>query len=320
MSAVTKGLPSRSPPIQLPMRKKFREAGFQLVLELAVEPGQFRKEGVVVVADAVLHLVHHRQPVGPQHAGAPQGEHGGAQGSVVVGGLFRGHGHPVPGIQQAGHLPLAVQDALAADLGGVGRQHRRNQGMTEGLGQGLAADAGFGQTLQGAGQAAFPRLGAGDFMGAAAADVVLIFGDVGEVQEIGEGPHHGEHGVPGQVVEDGGQLVPGRRLLVPGEAHGDLADGLDGGEGLAALLFAHGVAEEATEEADVLPQGLVLVGGGREVGRRGGSVQGHGFSLKANHDPARLLRCNRGAYGGFHRCRAGDRAFVPHQSGTLPPC
>jgi hypothetical protein len=42
---------------------------------------------------------------------------------------------------------------------------------------------------------------------------------------------------------------------------GEAADLLDAVEEFGALLLAHGVAEQAAEQADVVAQGLVLVGG-----------------------------------------------------------
>jgi len=46
------------------------------------------------------------------------------------------------------------------------------------------------------------------------------------------------------------------------EARRQLADVFDGGKGFLAFLLAQGIAEQAAEEADVLAQRRILVGGG----------------------------------------------------------
>ena len=102
--------------------------------------------------------------------------------------------------------------------------------------------------------------GARDHMRPVAADVVLVLGDVGEMREIAEGAHDREGLVGAEAVEDRLELAPRGRLVVAVEADRGLADLLDERVGLLALLLAHGVAEDAAEQADVLAQRPVLVG------------------------------------------------------------
>ena len=62
------------------------------------------------------------------------------------------------------------------------------------------------------------------------------------------------------------------------EADRGLADVLDELEGLLALLFAHRVAEDAAEQADVVAQRLVLVvglGAGVGLGGSGRRFKSH---------------------------------------------
>jgi hypothetical protein len=63
------------------------------------------------------------------------------------------------------------------------------------------------------------------------------------------------------------------------EAHRGLAYALDDGEHRLALLLAHGIAEDAAEQADVIAQWQVLVGDVAVV------ENGHG------HLARELLRC-----------------------------
>ena len=121
-------------------------------------------------------------------------------------------------------------------------------------------------------QAAFARLRTGQVVGAAAADVMLVFGDVGQMQEVGKGPDHGDHRLAWQLVEDLFQRCAGGGVQIAVEADRRLADVLDHIENSIAFLFSHGVAEQAAEQADVVAQrqvffflgvfhGAVLVGG-----------------------------------------------------------
>jgi hypothetical protein len=122
-----------------------------------------------------------------------------------------------------------------------------------------AAHAGVEGALQGVGQAAFLWRRAGDLVGAGAADVVLVLGDVREVREVAEGAHHVDGLVAGQGIEGGLQLAAGGAVLVAAKADRALADGLDQVEHRLALLGAHGVAEHAAEQADVVAEGKVFV-------------------------------------------------------------
>ena len=109
-------------------------------------------------------------------------------------------------------------------------------------------------------QAALARRGAGDLVGARAADVVLVLGDVGEVREVAEGPHH-DHGLVGAsagraMASSSARAAASSSRWKRIELRRMRSMSL---EGLRALLLAHGVAEQAAEQADVLAQRQVLV-------------------------------------------------------------
>ena len=97
-------------------------------------------------------------------------------------------------------------------------------------------------------------------MGAVAADMMLILGDVGEVREIAVGAHNRERLVGAQAVERRLELAPRGDLVVAMEADRGPADLLDQLEDLFALLLPDGVAEDSPKQADVVAQGDVLVG------------------------------------------------------------
>jgi hypothetical protein len=72
-----------------------RVHGGELVLQGGVEARQLLEEGVVVIGQAVHHLVDDLEPVAAQDAGLPQGEDRPAQGFLAHGLLVGGQLLPV---------------------------------------------------------------------------------------------------------------------------------------------------------------------------------------------------------------------------------
>jgi hypothetical protein len=95
-----------------------------------------------------------------------------------------------------------------------------------------------------------------------ATDVVLVLGDIGQMQEIGEGADDRQHRVAWQLGEDSLQLGARVFVEITIEAHRILADTFDDVEDLATLLLTDGVAENPAQQPNVLAQGKVLVGFG----------------------------------------------------------
>lgn len=227
----------------------------QPVLERVYKPRHLAQEGVVVEGQAVGDLVEHGQLGPAQQIGLPQRQHLAAKLLVAGGRLLRGQRDPLAAVEQAGDLHLAVHGALAADFGRMRGQHRADQRGLEEVAELIGTNArrlGMGQRVrQHAGAAAFGSTRAH------LADVVLVLGDVGKVREIAEGtddPHRlgGRH-----AVEDLLELAAGEPVLVAVEPDRGLPDALDQVEQFGALLVAHGVAEDAPEQADVVPHARV---------------------------------------------------------------
>ncbi|MNT45886.1 hypothetical protein D3C72_1824960 [compost metagenome] len=116
-------------------------------------------------------------------------------------------------------------------------------------------------------------------MHAAAAVVVLVLRNIGQVREIAERAHHLVGLVARQALEQAVQLSAGGTVVLAAEAHRGLADGLDHLEGGVAFLFTQAFAQQAAQEADVLAQRHVLVGGAAGGGGDGGSVARHDGKL-----------------------------------------
>ena len=95
------------------------------------------------------------------------------------------------------------------------------------------------------------------------ADVVLILGDVGKMREIAEGADD-KHGlVRRHAVEDGLQFATRRLVVVTMKADRGLADAFDQIEHGFSFLIAHGIAENASEQPDVVAQPRIERGGVR---------------------------------------------------------
>ena len=77
-------------------------------------------------------------------------------------------------------------------------------------------------------QAALARRGARDLVGTRATDVVQVLGDVGEVREVAERPHHDHRVLGTQPVEDVLEFGAGRRVVVAAEGDRAATDALDG--------------------------------------------------------------------------------------------
>ena len=185
-------------------------------------------------------------------------------------------------VEKVGDLEFADERALASHFGRVGGEHRAHQRAVKECADRLGRDVRLAdvmaKVMEGVGERARARRGAGRHMGAIAADVMLVLGDVGQMREIAEGPHDRERLVGRQAVEGRFELAPGAGLVVAMEADRGLADVLDEPEGLLALLLAHRVAENAAEQADVVAQRLVLVvglGAGVGLGGSGRRFKSH---------------------------------------------
>ena len=244
----------------------------EFVLDRAVEARQLAEEGVVVIGEAVGDLVDHFQPRLAQHVGAPEDKDAAPElllverelGLVAVGAIAL--------VQKLCDLELSCQRALAPDLGRMGGQHRAHQRAVEEGAEPLGLDARLAYPVKGEGERAGAGSRAGKRMRAIAADVMLVLGDVREMGEIAEGAHNRQGLVGAQAVEHRLELAPRADLVVAVEANGRLADLLDERVGLLALLLAHRVAQNATEQTDVVPQravfGVVGVGEGGFEGHR----------------------------------------------------
>ena len=176
----------------------------------------------------------------------------------------------------------------------MGGEHWAYQRAIEEVGERFRLYAHLAGALKRVGERTGARRGAGDRMSAVAADVMLVFSDVGEMREIAVGANDRERLVSVEAVERRLELAPRADLVVAMEADRGLADLLDQLENLFALLLAHGVAENSPEQADVLAQRNVFLGSVRRAKRKAldpGSASHRAHPLKAKTH--RMLHCGR---------------------------
>ena len=155
------------------------------------------------------------------------------------------------------------------------------------------------------GQAAFARWRVGQVVGAPAAQVVLVLGNVGQLQEVAEGAHHHLRLRLRQRIEQRGHAGARFGVVVPRKLDGGAPHLLDQLVQGLAFLLAQRVAQQAAEQADVVAQRGVLVqrrvsGGVRrrsghgcvQVGRGGVVTIIADRAQAANRHPPKIRRCN----------------------------
>ena len=259
------------------------------------------QEGVVIERQPVGDLVQHGQLGPAQQVGLPQRQHGAAQ--LLLAGLefLRRQVHALAAVEQRRNLHLAVDGALAADLGRMRGQDRADLRGSEEPAQLVGADAGLARMRQRAGEGADI---AGGILGAHLPDVVLVLGDVGEVGEIAVGANDADGFGGRHAVEDEFQLAPRHPVLVAMEPDRGLPDAFDEVEHVHPLLVAHGIAENPPQQPDFLAQPRVSLDSGDIFGAVGSYV---GFG---RHDLGRhgLLQKLPGTHQSqFFRCGARSR-------------
>ncbi|MPM74813.1 hypothetical protein SDC9_121802 [bioreactor metagenome] len=256
----------------------------QLALKLFVDARNLAQKGVFVVRERVLDLVGHGELGIAQQPRLPQLGHARAQLRLVGGQLarrdrvlravveLRSGNDFVAGHQQIGNLALGIQNALALHLGRVGGEHRRHIALGKRLRHRARRNARPTQTRQRHLDAALLRA-ARAFVHGAAADVVAVFGQIGQVTEIGERANHAHRLVARQALEQLLERLVRFLVGISAEGNRQLADLFDQVIGRHALLLADHIAQDAAQQPDVLDERQIL------VSLAGGGCGGGGFGL-----------------------------------------
>ena len=160
------------------------------VFELAIKARNGAEERRPVVTERVLDLVAHREGAEAQQARLPQlGDADPQQRGVGVAVASVEQG--VARRQKVGDGEFRVQQAFALHFGGMRGEHRRHPSVLQHLGDPVGRDPGFRHPLKGPHQRS--RLGRRVgllIVKGTPAQVVPIFGDVGQVGKVAEGTGH----------------------------------------------------------------------------------------------------------------------------------
>ncbi|MNS92525.1 hypothetical protein D3C72_1266670 [compost metagenome] len=218
---------------------------------------QFAQNRVVVKRQAIGHFIHDGQLARAQQTRLPQGDDAAAQRFFVSLGFFRRHLHAVALAQQAGNGHLAILDTLALHF----RRMRREDGADERIfkeGFQSICLARVKHVADGMAEATLARRRTGDQVGARAADVVLVFRNIGQQREIAESARQLRGFFLRQRLQRVRQLRTRRFIIVAAETDGQLAHMFDALEGGVAQMVADGVAQQTAQLADIAAQQLVF--------------------------------------------------------------
>ena len=242
--------------------------------QVAGEFGHHVEQAGLVIAQRLVDLVSHAQLRQPEQRRLPQQQHLHRQAVLDV-----GDGSSVPSpqiefVEEPTHLLEHLEHGLSAHLGGVGGDHRCHLEPVDGVAHRLRRDAGVDepieQCLEAAG-ASGPADGA--VMPPATFDV-HVFGGVGQQRQPVERTEHQHLFVERMFGECRADVID-RGAAGATRLDGDLADRLDQIEDGIAVGGPDGIAEESSQQSDVVTDGIRARGA---VGHRAGGVSGHGSS------------------------------------------
>ena len=248
-----------------------RELRVEARLERKVEARHLAQERVAIVGEAVVDLVLHLELREPDHRRLPQREHLPTESLLELARLVRREQDPVAPLQQPDDLALAIENALALDLGRVRGEHGAHPRVGEPRRQRRAIHALGGEAVERIGDASALRQRAGERVRAPAAILVHVLGEVREVREVAERAHHVQRLTDRQPVEQRRELGFHLRRCVrarAAEADRRLAYRFDPQEALVTRLLAQHVAQQPPEEPRVVAQRKILVRRGIGHGQR----------------------------------------------------
>ncbi len=212
VAAVTLGLPSRSPPIQLPMRKKLRDrvAG-QRVLDLAVQARDLAQEGGVVVADSAFSISSATVSLAVRSMRVCHSCVTRARSSASLSARSRSVRSVVALRRPARRWRARRRGCSCAAPRSGGRSAPARCRRAAACARSSAArTSACGQPLEGHRQRAFLQVALA-LVVLAPAHVVAVLGDVGQVREVAEGADHADGLVARQVLQQPVERAAGLR-------------------------------------------------------------------------------------------------------------
>src|SRR6516165_1207532 len=142
----------------------------------------------------------------------------------------------------------------------MGGEYRANDGTREKVLQPGTGNLRITRASKRVGHGAFAWSGRGQRVGSCPADVMLVFGDVGELRKVAESADDLDVLSMREAIQRRFELVARGFIFFAVEADRGLADVLDDREDRLAFLAAHRIAKNAAEQTDIVTQGQILVG------------------------------------------------------------
>src|SRR5262245_25510885 len=134
----------------------------------------------------------------------------------------------------------------------MGGEYRANDGIGEKVLQLGTGNACITSASKRVGHGAFARRRSGQRVGSCPADVMLVFGDVGELRKVAESADDLDVSTMREAIQCRLELVPRGFIFVAVETDRGLANALHDCENRLAFLAADRIAKNAAEKADIL--------------------------------------------------------------------
>ena len=166
----------------------------------------------------------------------------------------------VPPAQELGNVAFCVQYAFALHFGRVRGEYRRHKTVGQHVSYGFRSYSRPSQAGQGNVNTAFLGV-ARTLVNGAAANVVAVFGQVGQVAEVSKSANHTDGLVAAEAFQKLFQSFVGFDIGVAPECNRQFADLLNQLIGSTALLFLDHIAQNSTQQADVFYQRAFVVFG-----------------------------------------------------------
>lgn len=235
-------------------RQAFAGAAQEYLVDVPKDVRQGLPERMFDHREAPFRLVHRGRPDLADLVGMPGLGHQPLQALLDATALLRQQVGMVLGRQLRGDRIVFLDQRAPRHLGGMGGQHQFDLQPGELASQLPGGMPGVLETPQQLFQ--HQVLEGFRLVRPAPADTVVLLGDIGQVEELVEGPRHRQQFVFLEPVEGGGELLGALRGTAAGSL-GALADQLDLVEEPRAVLLADGVAEQFAQLVDVLAQARI---------------------------------------------------------------
>src|SRR5262245_28091666 len=150
----------------------------------------------------------------------------------------------------------------------MGGEYRANDGTREKVLQPGTGNVRITSASKRVGHGAFAWSRSGQRVGSCPADVMLVFGDVGELRKVAESADDLDVLTMREAIQCRLELVPRGFIFFAVEADRGPADVLNDREDRLAFLAAHRIAKNAAEQTDIGAQRQILGGGFEQVQAR----------------------------------------------------